>query len=105
MVDFLVDCWIVDSPQEGTPLSRAILFDGILRSKDDEKLGQLLRCAGDGDLSLLHRFEQRGLRLGGSTVDFVGQDQVAENRPLLKHELTASSLTGVDLRASDVAGK
>ena len=39
--------------------------------------GKRMADAGGGDLVLLHRFEQRGLRLGRRAVDFVGQDHVA----------------------------
>jgi hypothetical protein len=31
-------------------------------------------------LAFLHRFEQSGLRLGGRAIDFVGQNDVCENR-------------------------
>ena len=33
--------------------------------------------AADGDLVFLHRFQERGLRLGRRAIDFVGQDHVA----------------------------
>ena len=36
--------------------------------------------AAGGDLALLHRFEQRGLRLGRRAVDLVGQHDVGEDR-------------------------
>jgi hypothetical protein len=37
----------------------------------------------------LHRFEQRGLRLGGRAVDFVSQHDVRENRARREHHLAA----------------
>ena len=48
----------------------------------------MLRAA-DGDLALLHRFEQGGLRLGRRAVDLVGQDDVGEDRAVqeLEHAL------------------
>jgi hypothetical protein len=33
----------------------------------------------DRDLALLHRLEQRRLRLGGGAVDLVGQQEVGED--------------------------
>jgi hypothetical protein len=35
---------------------------------------------------LLHHLEQRGLHLGGRTVDLVGEDEVREHRPELRLE-------------------
>ena len=43
----------------------------VLRGKDDKRVGQIIRLAVHRDLVLLHRFEQRGLRLAGGTVDLV----------------------------------
>ena len=40
------------------------------------------RCAADGDLVLLHRLQQRRLRLRRRAVDLVGQDHVGEDRAL-----------------------
>jgi hypothetical protein len=37
-------------------------------------------------LLLLHRLEQRRLRLGGRAVDLVAEDDVGEDRPLAQHE-------------------
>ena len=44
------------------------------------------RLALDGDLALLHRLEQRGLRLGRRPVDLVGEEQVGEHGPLPEPE-------------------
>ena len=41
----------------------------------------------DRDLALLHRLEQRALGLLRSAIDFVRQDDVSEQRPLLDAEL------------------
>ena len=52
---------------------------------------------------LLHRFEQRRLGLGRGAVDFVGQDQVGEDRPALELELApAAGRFHDDVRAEDV---
>ena len=42
--------------------------------------------AVDRDLSLFHRFEQRRLRPGRHAVDFVDEQQVGEDRPLVERE-------------------
>jgi hypothetical protein len=39
--------------------------------------------------ALLHRFEKRRLRLGGGTVDLVGEEEVGEQRPGAEAELAA----------------
>ncbi len=40
--------------------------------------------AGHRHLPLFHGFEQRGLYFRRSAVDFVGENQIAEDRPRLK---------------------
>ena len=56
--------------------------------------------AGDGDLTLLHDLEQGALNLGRRTVDFVGQQQIGEDRPERGTEFTG--LLAVDARADQV---
>ena len=58
----------------------ALVLDRVLRGDDDERVGQRVRLALDGDLALLHRLEQRGLRLRRRAVDLVGQQHVGEHR-------------------------
>jgi len=59
--------------------------------------------SADGDLALLHGFEQRGLHLGGGAVDLVRQHQIREDRPPLDAE---AGVPGVeDLRADHVGGQ
>ncbi len=57
-----------------------------------------------GDLVLLHRLEQRGLRLRRRAVDFVGEDHVREDRPRQEHEPPPARLGVVlqDVGAGDV---
>ena len=62
-----------------------------------------MRLPRHGDLSLLHGFEQCGLRLGGRAVDFIREDQIAKDRALLEDERSAGAFAGIDLRAGDVA--
>ena len=60
----------------------AFLLDRVLRGQHEERLGQRCRVPPDGDLVLLHRLQQRRLRLGRRAVDLVGQDHVGEDRAL-----------------------
>ena len=82
---------------------RALLLDGIFRRHDEERARQQERLVADGDLLLLHRFEQRALHLGGRAVDLVGKDQVREERPGLHGERLRLRL--VDLRADQIGGQ
>ncbi|MNE18192.1 hypothetical protein D3C80_1112120 [compost metagenome] len=66
--------------------------------------------AGDRDLPLLHGLEQGCLDLGRGTVDFVGQNQVAKQRPRLEADdilpigLVQHLGTG-DVRGQQVGGE
>ena len=55
----------------------------VARTKNGS--GRLARLAADGHLAFLHGFEQRGLRFGRRAVDFVGENQIGENRA--RHEI------------------
>ena len=79
---------------------RAFLFDRVLRRQNEERLLEDVRRAADRDLLLLHRFEQRGLHLGRSAIDFVREDDVGEDRTLLHRELPVGLI--VDLGSNDV---
>ncbi len=80
---------------------RSFVFDRILRGNHHEGLRQRTRHAIDRDLPFFHRFEQRCLSFRGSAVDFVGQQQIGEHRPLSKAELRGARV--VNQRAGDVA--
>ena len=81
----------------------AFLLDGILRGQHEERFFELEGLFADGDLFFLHGFEQRALHLGGRAVDFVGQDEVGEDRAFARGE--AAGLRIVNLRADDVGGQ
>ena len=51
---------------------------------------------------LLHRLQQRGLRLRGSAVDFIREQHVAKNRPWDEHEFAAIRAFLQNLHARDV---
>ena len=82
---------------------RAALLDGILRGDDHERRGQREGVVADGHAPLLHRFEQGALDLGRGAVDFVGQQQVREDRPAMDAELARALIE--DFRADDVRGQ
>ena len=60
----------------------AFVLDRVLGGRHQERAGQLSGDPVDRDLPLLHRLQQRRLRLGGRPVDLVGQQQVGEQRAL-----------------------
>src|SRR5437016_8443323 len=60
-------------------------LDGVLRRQNVKWFLQNVSIAFDGDRSFLHGFEQRGLGLRRSTVDFIGENDVCENRSLHKN--------------------
>ena len=76
------------------------LLDRVLGGHHQERIGQRVGRVADGDLTLLHRLQQRGLHLGRGPVDLVGQHQVGEDRAALGHELALGLV--VDDRAHDV---
>ncbi|SKV22227.1 Uncharacterised protein [Mycobacteroides abscessus subsp. abscessus] len=68
----------VDLEQEAVALSfrqriHALVLDRVLRRHHQERLGQVIVLAADGDLALGHDLQQCRLHLGGRTVDLVGQ--------------------------------
>ena len=61
-----------------------ILLDWVLGSENEVWFLHDVGFAGDGGLVLLHDLEKSGLGLWGSTVDFVGEDDLGEDRTLLE---------------------
>jgi len=78
----------------------AFLLDRVLRRQNEERLFEDVGCAADGDLLFLHRFEERGLDLGRSSIYFVRQDDVGEDRTFLHREFSVGLI--VDLRSHDI---
>ena len=86
----------------------ADLISGILGGDDEKGLRQLAGLAFDGHLPFLHRFQQGALGLGRGAVDFVGQDQLGENRTGMEDEgLTLAFIhrRAQDVRRQQVAGE
>ena len=73
----------------------AFLLDRVLGGKDVKRLAQGPVLAGDGHLFLLHRLQKRRLRPGRSSVDLVGHQQLAEDRPFDKAEGPAPVAAGL----------
>ena len=67
----------------------SFLLDRVLRGDGEERVGQLVCLASDRNLPFLHRLQQSGLRLGRRAVDFVGQQDVREDRPFHEPERDA----------------
>ena len=65
----------------------ALVLDRVLRREHEERIGERMRATVDTHLMFLHRFEQRGLGLGWSAVDLVGEEQVGEDRTGPEHEI------------------
>ena len=81
----------------------ALLFDRVLGGEHQEGVGQRARFAGQGDLALLHRFEQCRLHLGRGPVDLVGQHEVAEDRSLVHRPIARFGV--VNLGANQIGGQ
>ena len=80
----------------------ALMLDRVLRRHHHEVLAERMRGAVEGDGVFLHGFQQRCLRLRRRAVDFVGKQQVAEDRAARQRELPGLEI--VDVRSDDVAG-
>ena len=59
----------------------AFLLQRVLGRQHVEGRGQIVRRAGDRDLVLLHRLQQRRLGPRAGAVDLVGHQKLAEHRP------------------------
>ena len=81
----------------------AFLLQRVLRGQHEERRRQHEGLLADGDLLFLHRLKQGALHLGGSAVDFVGEDEVREHRPVFHAEARFPRV--VDFRAHDVGGQ
>ena len=81
----------------------SLLVDRVLRGEHEKRLGQRIGMIAEGDLAFLHRLEQGGLHLGRRAVDFVGEDQVVENRAEFRFELRC--LRVIDHGADEVRGQ
>ncbi len=81
----------------------ALHLDGVLGGDHHEGRVQLVRPPVDRHLVLLHALQQRGLRLGGGSVDLVAHHDVGEHRAGLELELPGLLVVGAD--PGDVTGQ
>ena len=58
----------------------AFLFDWVLSGEDEERFGEAEGLFADGDLLFLHRFEQARSALCRRAIDFVGKNEIGEDR-------------------------
>ena len=91
----------LDAHQEAIELGfgeriRAVVLDRILCGNDKKRVGQRKRFAVDGDLRIVHRFEQRGLRARGGAVDFVGENDVGKDRALTEFKIARFGIVDAD---------
>jgi len=83
----------------------SLLLDGILGCHHKKGGGQFVRFVGDGDGFFLHRFQHGGLSFGRGTVDFISQNQVGKQWPLLEAERTTAVFILVhNIRAGNIGG-
>ncbi len=80
----------------------ALELDRILRREHEERTLERIGPAGGGDVVLLHRLEQRRLRLRRRAVDLVGEDDLREDRPLHEPQPARAPFFVEDLGAGDV---
>ena len=69
----------------------ALLFNGILCREHKKGTIQFEGLIPYGDLSLLHGFEQRGLRFRSCTVNFICKQDIAEHWARLETEFALAS--------------
>ncbi len=73
----------------------AFLLDWVLGGQHHERLRQRQRRALYCHLIFLHGFEQGGLRFGGGAVDLIGQQDLAEDRPLAQNKLAGFAVENI----------
>ena len=70
----------------------AFVLKWILRREHMERAWQNVVVSGNGYPLLLHRLEQCRLRPWTGSVDLVGHQELAKNRPLYEAKMTLSAL-------------
>jgi hypothetical protein len=82
----------------------SFLLDGILRGQDKERQRQRERAPSGSNFVLLHGLQKRRLSFRRRTVDFVGQQNIREDRALekLKAPSAGARIFLQDVRSRDV---
>ncbi len=105
--------WVIKHDAEQKPVKLRLWerispfhLNWVLSCQHEERLRQIISATADGDFALLHCLQQCRLSFRRRSVDFVGENDVGENRS--GHELKPSpSGFGVllqHIRAQNVAG-
>ena len=77
-----------------------LLFQRVLGRHDEKDIRQQIGLAADRDLPFGHGFEQCRLHLGRGAIDFIGQNQIVEQRSAL--ELKAGVLGTIDFGTGEI---
>ena len=79
-------------------------LDRVLRRQHEKWRRKLVQISAHGAGVLLHRFEERGLRLGRRAVDLVGQQHVPKYRSFDEGPLAMAGRQVLfdDVRARDI---
>src|SRR6266481_1002769 len=72
------------------------MLDRVLRGDDEKRLRQRERFTVDGDLRFVHGFEKRGLRARRGAIDFVGEDDIGEDRAGTKFKIARLGIVDAD---------
>ena len=96
-----------DAQQEPVELrlgerERPLQLDGVLRGEHEERLRERVAHAVHRHLALLHRFEERGLRLRRGAVDLVGQDAPARRAGPAGTRSRSSRMSSTDVPVTSV---
>jgi guanine deaminase len=87
---------------------RTVVFKRILRGEHHERPAQRICPAVDGDLSLIHRLQQRRLGFRGGAVDLVGEEKIREDGAGLEFEFVGVGVEDADaghVRRKHVGGE
>lgn len=84
-------------------LEGAGLFDGVLGCDDEEGGGEGVGFVTEGDLALLHGFEEGSLDFWRGAVDLVGEEEVGEDGAFVSTKVTG--LFVEDFGAEDIGGE
>jgi len=75
----------------------------ILGGYHQERVGELLGFSINGNLPLVHRFEEGGLGPGRGAVDLVGEEQVGKDGT--GNEIEFTTLLAIDIVSDNIGGK
>ena len=81
----------------------SMMFDRILRGDDQKRLRQRMSFSVHGNLRFVHGFEQRGLRARRGAIDFIGENDIREERARTEFKFACIGLVYAD--AEHVAGQ